>query len=792
MPTSHVFAPRQRIMASAIALALTSLAVSAQADTVDGSTRTVTAPGNPNETYTVFNGGKLTLQSGTSTNWIYLDGTVTPARGASHLRADGATIIGSMLSGGTLVAALRILNSDATINNSTITSTTQAGVALTGQVGSGLVAPTATITNSTISGNQFGASVSSNGILTLNNSDVSAGTGAVAGLNGGVANFDSTVVVNGGKISGNLSGVLAATSNLGNTNSLTTINGATVTAANGAAILAEPGRNAGAFFGHTANILVQNGSTLTGSNGFAIQALGQITANATIDNSNITGNVGSDGTATLNLTLQNNATLTGDLQNLNTLAVNAGATWRLVTASTVGTTTMNGGTIDIPGAAAGTGTYRTLTLGSLSGKGNFLMGVGFPAHTADVINVTGNAAGSYQLSIPSTGQEPTDLSPLTVVKTGGGDATFAVKSIKVDAGTRTYLLAKQGNNWALVTDTNQGIDEVPTDGGGTDGGTGGGGGGGDSGSPPVGGELSPSAQLVLGISSAGPTVWYGEEAILRTRLGELRMGDQSNTGVWARTFGKQYHAKPTNSADYRQTQYGVIGGADGVVGEAWGGKWLVGAMMGTSHSKLTFDNGSTGGVNSYTAGLYATWLSAAGWYFDGVVKYNHFQNDANAIMSDGVGAIGSFNNNGVGMTLEFGRHLEFGNRWFIEPYVQTSMLRVGGDSFTLSNGMTSTTSSTGSVQLRVGAALGKTFELAGGMVQPYLKLAVVQEFIKSNQTNINGIVFNNDISGTRVEFGAGVAGQVRRNLQLYAELETSTGRRINQPWGAQVGVRYTF
>lgn len=69
---------------------------------------------------------------------------------------------------------------------------------------------------------------------------------------------------------------------------------------------------------------------------------------------------------------------------------------------------------------------------------------------------------------------------------------------------------------------------------------------------------------------------------------------------------------------------------------------------------------------------------------------------------------------------------------------------------------------------------------------------MIQEFITSNQTNINGIVFNNDISGTRVEFGAGVAGQVRRNLQLYAEVETAAGRRLSQPWGAQIGVRYTF
>lgn len=760
MPICLSSQPRKRVLSTAIGCALTSLAVPATAATTISTDTVIVAPGDPAESFDVINGAKLGLDIGVATNSILIEA-------GSGLETSNATVVST-----TAAPGVELRNASAIIrNSSTVSSAAGIGLLMGGQAG--LSAPTASVISSTISGGQFGISVSSNGVLSLSSSVVSAGTGLSSGLNAGVANFDSTVSAVGGEISGNLSGVLASTTNqTTQTTSTTVLDGVKVSAASGPAILVKPAQAGAGYEGHTATIDISGGTTLSGSNGYALQATGPITANATVDNSNIVGNVGGDGVATVNLTLQNNATLSGDLVNLNSLAVNSGAKWLLANSNTVSAVSMNGGSIDISGAAVGTASNHVLTVGTLSGNGTFLMSTNLGAHTGDLLNVTGNATGAYSLNVRNTGVEPTDYSPLTLVRTGGGGAAFSVVGGKVDAGVYSYRLEQQGNNWALVTDA------PPPDGDG------------DAGS---GGDLSPSAETVLGLSGAGPTVWYGEASVLRSRLGELRIGDQSGSGVWVRTFGKQYNAHPADGANYRQTQYGVMGGVDAKVGEAWGGKWLVGVMFGTSHSKLSFENSSTGGVNSYTGGLYATWLGATGWYFDGVLKLNRFQNDADAVMSNGVAAHGSFNNNGIGMTLEFGRHLEFANRWFFEPYVQASMLRVSGDDFTLTNGMTSSTSHTGSVEARIGAAFGRTFELpGGGLLQPYLKIAIAQEFITSNRITVNGLNFNNDESGTRAEIGAGVVGQPRRNLQLYAEVETGTGRRISQPWGAQIGVRYAF
>ncbi|VVE31567.1 putative autotransporter [Pandoraea aquatica] len=750
MKTSKPRTLARHPIAHAVAVCVACLAAQAHAAIVDGVAQTVAAPGNPAETWSVINGGSLTVEPGAATNFITLST-------GSTLNMDGATVLQTV----GVNSAIQFLNTSGTISNSSVTSTRSTAVAL-GAAGGSTVQPIVTINNSTLSGVLFGASVGARGVLTINNSTLSAN--GPDPFQSGVANFASTLVINGGSVTGQ-NGMWVATGT-GGVASTTTLNGTSLTGNAGAGILIQPQN--GITDGPTATINIENGTTITGSDGNVIKAVGAMTSTVTVDNSQLTGNVTGDGTAIVDLTLQNNASLTGSLVNLNSLAVNSGGKWNLTANNTVPTVTMNGGTINISGTAAGTGTFHTLTLGTLSGNGDFQMGTNIATHTGDLLAVTGNATGSYQLHIQNTGAEPPQIQPLTVVTTGGGGAAFSLVGGKVDAGVYSYDLRQDGNNWVLMTDPHD-----PGDPGGPD--------------------LTPGAQTVIGISGVAPTVWQGEQAILRTRLGDVRLADQSNSGAWIRTYGKQFHATPVSGVDYRQTQYGVMGGADAVVGKAWGGTWLVGALLGTSHSKLSFDGGSTGGVNSYTAGLYGTWLAATGYYFETVVRYNHFQNDANVIMSDGEGAHGSFGENGVGATFEFGRHMKFNDDWFLEPYAHLSLLRVGGDDFTLTNGMQSSTAHTGSVQLRVGAAFGKTLALSGGgLIQPYLKLALVQEFIKSNQVVVNGIGFNSDLSGTRFEFGAGVTGQVRRNLQIYSEVESSVGRHINQPWGVQLGVRYTF
>jgi outer membrane autotransporter protein len=70
---------------------------------------------------------------------------------------------------------------------------------------------------------------------------------------------------------------------------------------------------------------------------------------------------------------------------------------------------------------------------------------------------------------------------------------------------------------------------------------------------------------------------------------------------------------------------------------------------------------------------------------------------------------------------------------------------------------------------------------------------MVHEFANNGQVTVNNrTVFKNDLSGSRAEFGAGVAVKVSKNLQLHADFEHSQGKNIEQPWGANVGGVTTF
>ena len=94
---------------------------------------------------------------------------------------------------------------------------------------------------------------------------------------------------------------------------------------------------------------------------------------------------------------------------------------------------------------------------------------------------------------------------------------------------------------------------------------------------------------------------------------------------------------------------------------------------------------------------------------------------------------------------------------------------------------------------KAGATVGRDIQLdSGSVLQPYLRAAMVHEFANNNKVAVNNHEFNNDLSGSRAEFGAGVAVKLSQNLQLHADLEHSSGGRVEQPWGANVGVRYRW
>ncbi|MEE4894970.1 autotransporter outer membrane beta-barrel domain-containing protein [Pseudomonas alliivorans] len=503
-----------------------------------------------------------------------------------------------------------------------------------------------------------------------------------------------------------------------------------------------------------ADITVQNGSELLSGNGNLLEVAESSIVDFKVDNSTLGGNLVSDDTSTLNITLQNHASFTGEIINGNTLAVKSGGNWQMVGDNAMRSLSMDGGSVNF--AEEG---FHTLSLNELSGQGSFGMRVDLDNGAGDLIDVNGQASGQFGLRVRNTGLEvvSSDMEPLKVVHTEGGDAQFSLLGGRVDLGAFSYQLKQQGNDWFIV-----GEDKV----------------------------ISPSTQSALALFNAAPTVWMSELSTLRTRMGEIRGTGQG--GSWMRAYGSRLNATTGDGVDYRQQISGLSLGADAPV-EVSNGQLLFGVLGGYSKSDLDLSHGTSGKIDSYYAGAYGTWLADDGYYLDGVLKLNRFRNKAKVAMSDASQAKGDYSNTAVGGWVEFGRHIKLADDYFLEPFAQLSSVVVEGKDYRMDNGLKAKNDRTHSLLGKVGTSAGRSIALKDGSVlQPYMRVALAQEFSRSNDVSVNDAKFDNSLFGSRAELGAGVSVSLSERLQVHADFDYMKGRHVEQPWGANVGVRLAF
>lgn len=659
----------------------------------------------------------------------------------STVSLDGATVE----SNHPLFGAVRLDDSSAVISNSTITSNATVGLQAFEYLGSAQ-GGIAHVFNSTIRGALGGAMAFGNSELNFNQNTLVEGTGADSF---GVWVEGATVTASQSNIIGGKNGVVFTDDfDDGGVGKLV-LDNASVEGRSGSAIVVQ------GEFGSTpeAEIDVRNGSTLTGGNGTLLEVTGGGVASMNVDNSRLNGNVIVEDGSTARLSLQNNAGLTGQLQNVSSLSVGDRSFWELTGDSQVGALSLAGGIVQF----GTTDAFYQLDLDSLEGNGTFVMGTDFARGVTDFLNITGEATGNHSLLLAASGAEPVNPSEIRVVHTGGGDAEFSLVGDKVDVGAYSYGLKKDGTDWFLDPNNRA---------------------------------ISPGTRSVLALFNTAPTVWYGEATSLRTRMGELRF-EPGQAGLWVRGYGNKYNVADGNGVGYTQNQQGFSLGADMPLADS---QWLIGAMVGHSSSDLNLKRGTSGNVKSYYVGGYATWLDEeSGLYFDAVAKLNRFHNESKVGLSDGTSSKGKYTNTGGGLSAEFGRNIKLDNDFFVEPYAQLSTVVIQGASYSLDNGLQAKGERTRSILAKAGATVGRNIQLdSGSVVQPYLRAARVHEFANNNKVAVNNNVFNNDLSGSRNEFGAGVAVKLSQNLQLHADFEHSSGQKIDQPWGANVGVRYSW
>lgn len=693
-------------------------------------------------------GAQLTVEEGARTLSIAADRATMSLTGASVTATAGAGV--------------RLLDSHATIANSRIVSNDGAGLQLVRDLNTGGHS-VARVSNTQISGTNAGAWVTARSELYLQGSQVKAsdsdGWGVLL-LNGQLQARDSL-------IEGGATGVLVANENAAQqgVGGLVSLDGTRVVGENGAAIEVRSAQ---------AQIKVANGSTLHGGNGNLLEVTEGGSATVEVSHSELVGNIQVSDASHLNLTLDqakmsgdvqvdalgeasvsliNSAELRGNLHNVQVLHIGTQANWIMGGSNQVAALNLDGGQVSF----GDSGTFHQLDVGTLTGQGTFHMAVDFAAGEGDRLNVSGEAKGEHSLAIKASGLELDPVERVTVVTTGGGDAEFSLLNGPVDLGAFSYGLTKEGNDWHLDTEKKV---------------------------------ISPGTRSVLALFNTAPTIWYGELSSLRTRMGELRY-NEGKSGAWGRAYGSKYNVAESSGTAYKQTQQGFTLGADAQLGDS---QWLVGVLAGHSKSDLDLSRGTSGTVDSYYAGAYTTWLDQdSGYYFDAVAKVNRFDNKSKVAMSDGSQAKGNYKTNGVGASAEFGRHIKLDDGYFVEPFAQVSAVSIQGASYDLDSGLKAEGDRTTSVLGKAGATVGRNFDLGEGrFAQPYLRAAAVHEFAKNNQVKVNDNVFNNDLSGSRAEVGAGIAVSLSERLQLHADIDYSNGDKIEKPFGANVGVRFTW
>ncbi|KGT87023.1 hypothetical protein NG99_24415 [Erwinia typographi] len=438
--------------------------------------------------------------------------------------------------------------------------------------------------------------------------------------------------------------------------------------------------------------------------------------------------------------------------------------------------------------------YTSLTLDSLKGAGSFYMNTDLASLRGDFLTVREQASGNFDVYIADSGVSPASDSSLQIINTGGGDADFTLANNGhvVDVGTYQYHLVADGHGgWALTPEKN--IDPVdpdepvdPVDPDTPDEPV-------DPVIPPVDPveppDITPSTAAVLSMATVDPLVFQAEMSSIRERLAEVRSFSH-DTNVWGHYIAHRLRVNDAAGAGYGLNLNGVTLGGDKST-EYANGVTTKGIFFSYSHSDVSFNRGGKGDVDSYSLGAYTSYLHDSGFWLDGVFKVNRFGNNIDARMTSGTIASGYYNTTGIGTNLQGGKYFYFGDS-YVTPYAAITGFTSNTSDYTLSNGMKAHVSPQKSVTGETGVSFGHKFVVHGALVQPYIKLAVTQEFIDDNKVKVNDDHFTNDLSGTRGVYQLGVNTKVTDRLTVHADASYAQGSHVEAPWTANLGASWSF
>lgn len=278
--------------------------------------------------------------------------------------------------------------------------------------------------------------------------------------------------------------------------------------------------------------------------------------------------------------------------------------------------------------------------------------------------------------------------------------------------------------------------------------------------------------------------WRAENDEMHQRMGELRSSN-GEAGIWARMKrGESKYGDMDIKNQYSTYQLGY----DEKVGDS---NWYIGGAISRTEGKSSFATGS--GENQSTGfTVYGTYVADDGQYIDLSAKYARLDNEFDVFGRSGIESTGDYRNNGYAFSAEYGKRIEAGNDFWVEPQVQLTYGHLSSANYTTSRDVRVTQGAMDSVVGRLGFAAGK--DIGAGNV--YVKASYLYDF--DGDTNVkmtdgkNSAVYDQDLGGGWFEVGIGTNINLSETSHLYFDVEKTYGGDIETPWQWNAGVRFDF
>ena len=381
------------------------------------------------------------------------------------------------------------------------------------------------------------------------------------------------------------------------------------------------------------------------------------------------------------------------------------------------------------------------------------IGINSDGHLA----VNGVTNGNYQVRIDNaTGEgQVADYQNKELIRIYGGNATFNHANT-ADLGAYKYQAEQYGDTVVLAK---QGI--------------------------------TSTANAALSLPSSNAATWHMEQDTLENRMNSSRHTQGNDKGgVWVNYFGGQQNGD-NGVIDYDQDVNGIMVGLDKVTEGGGERQWLVGMAASFAKSSLSMDDADAD-TDSQSARVYSSLDFNNGAFFDTSLSYSHFSNSTESTMSNGQQVSGDNSTDAWGFGLKLGYDWKFAPQAYLTPYASITGVFIGDDDYSMSNNMHVSDQAYDSMRYELGGNLGYTFDLgADQAISPYGTLAYVYEDA-NNDANINGDRIDNGVDGSAVRVGLGGQFDMSKNFTVYAGANYLGGSDVDQPWAANLGMKYRW